>query len=119
MCLTKAVPCSLSDGSERPQADDIWREDLDALIVPANACGGAAVLALLESRTLIVAVEENTCEMDVPPEAVGAPGRIVRVRSYMEAIGLLAAHRAGVNPACLTSKVAPMSDLEAPAEEAA
>lgn len=83
-------------------------------MAPIGACGGAAVLALLRSRVLIVAVEENTSAMDMPPEAVAGPGEIVRVRSYMEAIGLLAAHRAGVNAACLTTNIAPMRDLEAP-----
>jgi hypothetical protein len=83
-------------------------------VVPVGACGGAAVLSLLDSRVLIVAVEENTSAMDVPPEAVASPGQIVRVRSYMEAIGLLAAHRAGVNAACLTTTITPMRDLEAP-----
>ena len=36
------------------------------------------------------------------------------MRSYMEAIGLLAAHKAGVNPACLTPTIAPIRDLHAP-----
>ena len=30
----------------------------------------------------------------------------------MEALGLLAAHKAGVNPACLTPKITPIRDLE-------
>lgn len=110
--LTTLLPPT--DGSERPQSGDIWRDDLDAFIVPAGACGGAAVLSLLGSRTLIVAVEENESAMDVQPESVGGHGRIVRVRSYMEAIGLVAAHRTGINPACLTPTIVPMRDLEAP-----
>ena len=36
----------------------------------------------------------------------------VVVRSYMEALGLLAAHKAGVNPACLTPEITPIRDLE-------
>ena len=35
----------------------------------------------------------------------------VVVRSYMEAVGLMAAHKAGVNPACLTTEVASIRDL--------
>jgi len=105
---------SLLDGSERPLPGDLWRDSLDALVVPADACGGAAVLALAASDTLVVGVEENTCAMAVSPERLG--GGVVRVRSYMEAIGLLAAHKAGVNPACLTPTVAPIADLEVPAE---
>jgi hypothetical protein len=30
----------------------------------------------------------------------------------MEALGLLAAHKAGVNPACLTPEITPIRDLE-------
>ena len=34
------------------------------------------------------------------------------VRSYMEALGLIAAHKAGVNPACLTPEITPMRELQ-------
>jgi|EP00966_Prymnesium_polylepis_P154922 hypothetical protein len=32
-------------------------------------------------------------------------------RSYMEAVGMMAAHKAGVNPACLTADVHSIRDL--------
>lgn len=101
---------SLLDGTERPRPGDVWREDVDAIVLPAGACGGPAALALHGSRALVVAVEENTCALDVTAERLSAPG-VVRVRSYMEAIGLLAAHKAGVNPACLTREVASIREL--------
>jgi hypothetical protein len=102
---------SLLDGSERAHASDLWRDDIDAIVVPAGACGGAAVMSLLDSRALVVAVEENTCALDVTPAALRTSGVIV-VRSYMEAIGVLAAHKAGVNPACLTPDIASIRELE-------
>ena len=37
---------------------------------------------------------------------------VVLVRSYMEALGLIAAHKAGINPACLTPEITPIRDLE-------
>ena len=37
---------------------------------------------------------------------------VVLVRSYMEALGLIAAHKAGINPACLTTDVASIRELE-------
>ena len=40
------------------------------------------------------------------------PSTVQVVRSYMEALGLLAAHKAGVNPACLTPEITPIRDLE-------
>ena len=68
-------------------------------------------MALLDSRALVIAVEDNTCALDVTAKALRAPGVIV-VRSYSEAIGVLAAHKAGVNPACLTPDVASIRELE-------
>lgn len=35
----------------------------------------------------------------------GRAGRCVTVSSYLEAVGVLACHKAGVNPACLTPDV--------------
>jgi len=60
----------------------------------------------------VVAVEENECALEVSAARLQMDGVVV-VRSYMEAIGLLAAHRAGVNPACLTPHVASIRDLHA------
>jgi hypothetical protein len=102
---------SLLDGSERPMAGDLWRDDIDAIVVPAGACGGPAAMALVGSHALVVGVEENKCALDVTAEALRAKGVVV-VRSYMEAIGLLGAHKAGVNPACLTDDVASIRHLE-------
>ena len=61
-------------------------------------------------RALVIAVEENKCCLDVSAESLQEKGVLV-VRSYMEAIGLIAAHKAGVNPSCLTTDVASIRDL--------
>ena len=63
-----------------------------------------------KSPALVIAVEENACALEVSPDALRAKGIHV-VRSYGEAIGLLAAHKAGVNPACLTTDVASIREL--------
>lgn len=103
---------SLLTGSEKPQPTDIWADDVDAIVVPAGACGGPAMMSLLGGQsTLCIAVEENTCCLEVSADALRASGVIV-VRSYMEAIGVLAAHKAGVNPACLTADIASIRELE-------
>lgn len=102
---------SLLDGTERPRPGDLWSDEVDAVVVPAGCCGGPAAMALLGSGALVVGVEENACALDVTAEALRAPGVVV-VRSYMEALGLLAAHKAGVNPACLTADVASVRELE-------
>ena len=68
-------------------------------MIPATACGGSATLSLSQSRTLIIAVEDNTTTLNVTPEALGISA--IRVGSYLEALGILAAHKAGVHPQSL------------------
>lgn len=102
---------SLLDGTERPLPGDLWREDVDAIVIPAGACGGPGVMAFLNSNTLVVAVEENKCALEVTPEALLAENVVV-VRSYMEALGLLSAHKAGINPACLTADIQTIRNLD-------
>lgn len=45
------------------------------------------------------------------PQQLWEQGRIVRVRSYLEAMGFLAAHKAGLNPGALTPNVASIRRL--------
>jgi len=101
---------TLLSGEESPRPGDLWREDIDAIVVPAGACGGAAAMSLVGSRALVIAVEENECALSVTARRLQMDGVVV-VRSYMEALGLMAAHKAGVNPACLTSDTVSIRDL--------
>jgi hypothetical protein len=79
---------------------DIWASDVDAVVIPATACGGSALLSLSsQSHTQIIAVEENQTSMQVSPEHLGIEA--IRVNSYLEALGLLVAHRAGISPEAL------------------
>lgn len=67
------------------------------------------LLSILKETTLLIAVEDNTTVMRAAPGALLGDGasseRCVTVSSYLEAVGVLAAHKAGVNPACLTTDV--------------
>jgi hypothetical protein len=104
------LPCVLAGLSRAPQfvtgptlgqsGPTLWADQVDAIVVPASACGGSALLSLGQ-RALAIAVEANTTALAVSPESLGVPA--VRVASYLEAIGLLAAHRAGVHPQALTA----------------
>lgn len=76
-------------------AGTVWTEQVDAVVVPGTACGGQAVIHWANQGKLIIAVQENTSRMAVPPEALGIPA--VQVSSYLEAVGVLAAHKAGVD----------------------
>lgn len=73
---------------------DIWANEVDAAIVPATACGSSAILSLSRS-TQIIAVRENQTQMQVPPEPLGI--KAIQVNSYLEALGVLVAHKAGIN----------------------
>jgi hypothetical protein len=99
------LPCVLVGLSRAPQLitsyrqQGIWADAVDAAIVPATACGGSAILSLSSSKALIIAVEENETRMEVPPEILGI--KAIRVNSYVEALGVLVAYRAGISTEAL------------------
>lgn len=93
------LPCVLVGLSRAPQFSQsmvgtIGAEAVDAVVVPATACGGSAVLSFNARATQIIAVESNTTRLQLEPERLGV--KIIRVQSYMEAIGAIAADRAGI-----------------------
>lgn len=69
----------------------------------------------------MVAVEDNATVMKAGPEALlgsggdggggRSSGRCVTVSSYLEAVGVLACHKAGINPVCLTPEEAPIRQM--------
>jgi Protein of unknown function (DUF3326) len=77
---------------------DLIAQDVDLVITPAHCCGGAGILALAgrSPAPLVLAVEENQTVLEVPPEPLGI--KAVRVATYLEAIGAVAAFGAGVDP---------------------
>ncbi|MEB3357868.1 MAG: DUF3326 domain-containing protein [Synechococcales bacterium] len=113
------LPCVLVGLSRAPQfvtnpdcrstAPALWADQVDALVVPATACGGSAVLSLASTRTRILAVAENTTTMQTPPEALGIPA--LRLQSYMEALGALVALKAGVSLDALRPQVLALQPL--------
>jgi Protein of unknown function (DUF3326) len=101
------LPCVLAGLSRAPHfkrdltCDQAKREALitaaqvDAVVVPETACGGAAVIALAQRGVRVIAVANNTTQMQVPPDVLGIAA--IRVNSYLEAIGVIAAQRSGVH----------------------
>lgn len=91
-------------------AGDIWASDVDAVVIPASACGGSALLSFSrQSRTQIIAVEENQTSMQVSPEDLGI--QAIRVNSYLEALGVLVAHRAGISAEALSPSLSSLHCL--------
>ena len=88
---------------------DIWASEVDAVVIPATACGGSAVLSLSQSQAQIIAVEENQTSMQVPPEVLGI--KAIRVHSYLEALGVLVAHRAGISAGSLNPSLSSLHRL--------
>ena len=101
------LPCVLVGLSRAPQfvtkykanPDFIWGSEVDALVIPETACGGSAVLSLANSSTTIITVRENTTEMQVSPNFLGI--KTIAVNSYLEALGVLVARRAGISVTAL------------------
>jgi hypothetical protein len=98
------LPCVLVGLARAPQfitethafeSETIWAESIDVAIVPYNACGGSAILSLSNSRTQIIAVTNNSTQIQVPPEPLGI--KVTKANSYLEALGILVARRAGID----------------------
>lgn len=107
------LPCVLVGLSRAPQfvsertATSLWADEVDAVVVPASACGGSATLSL--SQTQVIAVAENRTQIQVPPAPLGIDA--IAVNSYLEALGVLVAYRAGVSLDALRPNIASLSCL--------
>jgi Protein of unknown function (DUF3326) len=95
---------------EVPQAQDVERDAVDAVIVPESACGGSAILSWSQTATQIITVADNQTTLNVRPEALRLS--VWRAQSYGEAIGMLVAMRTGINPDALTTKMPPIALLK-------
>ena len=102
--IPSAKPGRQTSAHPLGRSGDLWAAEIDSIIVPASACGGSAVLSL-SATAQVIAVADNQTAMRVPPSAVGL--RALHVRSYLEAIGAIAAHRAGVASPALTASPYP------------
>ncbi|MBD2482027.1 DUF3326 domain-containing protein [Planktothrix sp. FACHB-1365] len=137
------LPCVLVGLSRAPQfvtsatSGTIWADQVDAVVVPATACGGSAILSLSRrdaprnaprdaprnaprnaprdapwrvSTPQIITVGENKTRMQVTPERLGI--QAVQVNSYLEALGILVAHKAGVDPNALRPNLLSLRQLK-------
>ncbi|GJR70569.1 putative lipoprotein [Tanacetum coccineum] len=90
------LPCVLAGLANAPQYlksesrtnGCIVASDVDSVILPADACGG--------DGPLIICVQENETVLNDTPEKLGID--VIKVSNYWEAIGVVAAHKAGVDP---------------------
>jgi hypothetical protein len=113
------LPCILMGLARHPglvpaaeaRAGDL--ADVDALVVPAGCLGGPGAIAARDRGVPILAVAGNETALAVDAEALGWAGEpgVIPVRSYLEAAGVLAAMRAGVDWRACTRPFAPLPRL--------
>jgi hypothetical protein len=111
------LPCVLVGLSRAPrfvtrptvQNSTIWADQVDAVIVPHTACGGSAVLSWAQTSTRIITVKDNQTRLNVTPDQIGIS--TVQVNSYLEALGALVAHRAGIDPSALRPAISQIQPL--------
>ncbi|MEH2009549.1 DUF3326 domain-containing protein [Nostoc sp.] len=106
LSLSKCRSVGYADKSDQ---EDIWVDQVDAAIVPATACGSNALLSLSQRQCQIITVEENKTLIKVPPQPLGI--KAIQVNSYLEAVGVLVAHKAGINPSALRPKLLPLQSV--------
>jgi len=93
----------LVDSATRGTAPLLHVAQLGAVVAPAGALGGAAVLACAERGIPLISVA-NPCLLEVNAEALGLVA--IPASSYAEAAGLVLALREGIDPAALTRPLA-------------
>ena len=93
----------LVDSAMRGTAPMLHAAQLGAVVAPAGALGGAAVLACAERGIPLISVA-NPCLLEVNAEALGLVA--IPASSYAEAAGLVLALREGIDPAALTRPLA-------------
>ena len=111
------LPCVLVGLSKAPQftknhkdrPDSIWAASVDAVIVPASACGGSGLLSWAAGSAKIITVAENHTRMAVYPEDLGIT--VIPVRSYLEAIGVVTVDRAGMSLDSFSAQIKPLQKL--------
>ena len=108
--LSRAPQFIVEKGLVASLQEDIWADQVDAAIAPATACGSSALLSLSQRRCQIITVEENKTLIKVPPQPLGI--KAVQVNSYLEAVGVLAAHKAGINPFALRPKLSSLQSTD-------
>ena len=93
----------LVDSAMRGTAPMLHAAQLGAVVAPAGALGGAAVLACAERGIPLISVA-NPCLLEVTAEALGLAA--IPASSNAEAAGLVLALRDGIDPAALTRPLA-------------
>ena len=107
--LSRAPQFIVDHQYHSPTSEIIWADQVDAVVIPATACGGNAILSLSNLKAKIITVQDNQTTMQVTPELVGI--KAIQVHSYLEALGTLVTHRAGISHNSLRSSLSSLHCL--------
>ncbi len=108
--LSRAPNLLVAEGSGL--SDCLLAEQLGAVVAPAGALGGEAVLACLERRVPLITVA-NPSLLEVTVDALRCEGGnpVLQAGSYAEAAGFLLALREGVNAEAMQRPLLPLQEL--------
>ena len=103
-CTLKGLqrsPRIVTDPAAMSQPGVFTVEDVSCVVIP-DGCLGLPTLAALEQGISVIAVHENRNLMQNDLSVLPwAPGQFHQVSNYWEAVGVLAAMRAGIDPAAV------------------
>jgi len=108
-CTLKGLqrsPRIITDADAMNQPGVFTSADVSCLVIP-DGCLGLPTLAALEQGIPVIAVHENRNLMKNDLSTLPwAPGQFYRVGNYWEAVGVIAAMRAGIDPASVRRPLA-------------
>ncbi len=109
-CILKGLhrsPAIVTDPLEMTDGATLSAKDVSCLVIP-EGCLGLPTLAALRQGIPVIAVRENANLMKNDLSVLPWPkGRYFEVDNYLEAAGLMAAMRAGIDPATVRRPLAP------------
>ena len=109
-CILKGLhqsPAIVTDPLEMTDGGTLSAKDVSCLVLPVG-CLGLPTLAALRQGIPVIAVGENANLMQNDLSALPWPkGQYFEVDNYLEAAGLMAAMRAGIDPATVRRPLAP------------
>eukprot|EP00850_Spirogloea_muscicola_P000304 SM000001S04706 [mRNA] locus=s1:1821452:1823572:+ [translate_table: standard] len=97
-----ASPAAPDNGTRQRGYGQVWADDVDCIVLPHDAWGGPGALSLARragKKPLLVSVRENETVMNDTPAKLQI--NALEVANYWEAIGVVTAHRAGIDPMAL------------------
>ncbi len=108
-CTLKGLqrsPRIITDANAMNRAGVFTAADISCLVIP-DGCLGLPTLAALEQGIPVIAVQENRNLMKNDLSTLPwAPGQLHQVGNYWEAVGVIAAMRAGIDPASVRRPLA-------------